>query len=323
MALRAPEAGLLPDAFDIHGTSMSVTADNEGPARAIREFLGPFHRSALRRSPQVSFDVRTLLAQTAPSLDAEVMADHGALRMLRAGSRRIVEVRDLGWAEADMETAAGSISIAGWRESWSWSLTRLLFLPVWAQLLKRTGRYPLHAAGVARDDRALLFPASSCCGKTVLTLNLARAGYRLLGDDTQFIFHDDRGVAVGGFPESIALREGALPFFPDLTNRRITGGRILVDANELPTPPTNVARPGIIAFPRLTGTPDSNYRLMSRVEALRRLTTCTFYFTDGSTVAENMGAFSALVAESVCAELEVGTDAVRLVACVERLEEQA
>ncbi|PYY40830.1 MULTISPECIES: hypothetical protein [unclassified Curtobacterium] len=57
---------------------------------------------------------------------------------------------------------------------------------IYAKLLERDVLL-MHAGGVASDTKGFLLPAYGGTGKTTLSMSLMAAGYKLLGDDLQFV----------------------------------------------------------------------------------------------------------------------------------------
>lgn len=311
--------------FDVHGAGVSVTADDDRAIGAITEFLEPFETTVGARSP-VRFEVSTSSEPDQPDPAAKPVCDLDYFAVSKAGSQRFVSAKRYGQGVADLDTGGARIWTNGWGENYSWTTTRLLFLPLWAMLLKTTGRFTVHAAGVARNGRALLFPTSSGGGKSVLTMNLVRAGYDLLGDDTQFLLpHANGNIKIAGFAEKIALRKGACRFFPELAHEPIgEGGRICVDPWQSGIRIANEpVGPGIIAFPNLTGEHDSSFEAVSESQALQRLILCSFFFTDEAMLDRHLAALSSLVSGSRCFRLGVGTDPHSLVDCVRRMENES
>ena len=91
-------------------------------------------------------------------------------------------------------------------------------------LVSRLDRYPLHAAGVAHGDRALLLVGPSGAGKSTLSYLAHRAGLRLLGDDQVWIQLQPR-LAVWGRPRTVRLLPGAPVHFPELASHPASWGR--------------------------------------------------------------------------------------------------
>lgn len=310
--------------FDVYGVGVMVTTDDDRPYRAIESFLEPFVTEQPARS-ELAFDISTSPRAQQPDPDAQEVWDAGYFRMSKSGSRRYLAAKGYGTGEADLDTGSGRIWVEGWGENYQWGLTRLLFLPMWAMLLKTTGRFTIHAAGVARDGRALLFPVRSGGGKSTLTLNLAKAGYDLLSDDTQFLIPEEGRIKIAPFTEQIALRKGSLTFFPEHGHKPVgEGHRVLVDpAEEGINVVSARVEPGIIAFPQLTGKPESVYEPISSAEALQRLILSSFFFTDQAVLDDHLQVLSTLVAQSSCYRVGVGTRSESLVECVQRMESES
>jgi hypothetical protein len=94
------------------------------------------------------------------------------------------------------------------------------------EILRARGRYPVHAAGVALDGRAVLLAGASGVGKSTLALACARSGWTFLGDDVVLLHEDDPGGhAVHAFPDEIDLTDESLRFFPELDAMRASGGQ--------------------------------------------------------------------------------------------------
>lgn len=288
------------------------------------EFMAPFAAHG-EIATKLSFEISTTPHVDEPDTDAQEVWDAGYFRMSRSGSRRYVWAKHYGTGEADLATADGRIWTDGWGENYTWGTTRLLFLPLWAMLLKTTGRFTIHAAGVAHDGRALLFPVRSGGGKSTLTMNLVRAGYELLSDDTQFLIPTNGTIRIAPFTEPIALRKGSLEFFPELDTIPMgEGHRVRVDPErEGMSLVTEPVAPGVIAFPMITGERESSAERVSNAEALQRLIVSSFFFTDQAVLDEHLRTLSALVAASRCYRLNVGTDRSSLLSCVKRMESES
>ena len=83
-------------------------------------------------------------------------------------------------------------------------------------------RILVHAAAFSVRGEGLILAASAACGKTTLTLELSRRGYRILSDEVAAL--DPASGRLDPFPRSLGIREGTLRLFPELAglpSRRI------------------------------------------------------------------------------------------------------
>ena len=83
--------------------------------------------------------------------------------------------------------------------------------------LRERGRFHVHAAGVVGDDgRAWLLAGESGSGKSTLTYSLARAGWKVLGDDGIPIEHAKDGVVAHPWRDPIQVSIELSSAFPEL-----------------------------------------------------------------------------------------------------------
>jgi len=94
--------------------------------------------------------------------------------------------------------------------------TLLLFL------LARSGRTPVHAAGVMLGDRALVLAGPSGTGKSTLALAAAERGLAILSDDTLYVELGD-AIRLWGFPRPIHVFAEDAP--PGDHAERLRGGK--------------------------------------------------------------------------------------------------
>lgn len=131
-----------------------------------------------------------------------------------AGLLRLVDVGVAAHCEAKTGTARILVRDADERAV---HLGSHLFLSLCLfEILRARGRYPVHAAGVALDDRAVVLAGASGSGKSTLALACVRAGWAFLGDDVLLLRDEDRGAAVRAFPDEIDLTDESIRFFPEL-----------------------------------------------------------------------------------------------------------
>jgi len=90
-------------------------------------------------------------------------------------------------------------------------------------LLAHLDRHPLHAAGHARGDRAVLLAGPSGSGKSTLAYLAREAGIQLLGDDRVWIQREP-ALRVWGWPGQMRLTADSARHFPELASVEATSG---------------------------------------------------------------------------------------------------
>ena len=80
--------------------------------------------------------------------------------------------------------------------------------------------FNLHAAALVKDSRGILIPGSQHCGKTTLSLELIKHGFRLLSDDLAII--DRKTLEVMPFPRALNIREHSLPLISDFKDHLVS-----------------------------------------------------------------------------------------------------
>lgn len=88
----------------------------------------------------------------------------------------------------------------------AYTFTSLMFQSMVLHLSK--DYFTLHAAALVKGETGFLFPGSQHCGKTTLTLELIKRGYRLLSDDLAIIGR--KTLEVMPFPRALNIRERSL-----------------------------------------------------------------------------------------------------------------
>jgi hypothetical protein len=117
-----------------------------------------------------------------------------------------------------------------------WLATHPLFTIPLIEMLKRRGKFNVHAAGFGVNGRSVLLPGTTGAGKSTLTIALLRGGLDLLGDDMAFLEEEQSGeLRTLAFPENIDITDGTAGFFEEL--------RPLLDQVKHPGWPKHEIRP--------------------------------------------------------------------------------
>lgn len=189
------------------------------------------------------------------------------------------------------------------------------------ELLKRKQLFPLHAAGLAIDDRGVLLAGTSGAGKSTLSVALARAGFAFLSDDTVYLEADGAGWRVHAFPDQIDLCADAGDLFPELAEaagpelppnwrkRQIRAESVYG------SPISWTARPRTLIFPKVSGRPTSALRRISSEEALIELAP-NVLLTDAGVSQGHLDALAGVASQCTCYRLDTGRDLDDAVAVV-------
>lgn len=159
------------------------------------------------------------------------------------GTRR-VWYREGALCEYDYVSRRGRITAAD--PGLLWELSYLLILSRAGEALDGRGLHRLHAAGLARDGRAVLLCGGQGAGKTTLMMELLKdRSFSLLSDDTPLISGEGRVLP---FPQRIGL-DASSPHLPAFSGtrrfrRRRRGDKFLVDIGPAGIPVSSPAAPG-------------------------------------------------------------------------------
>jgi hypothetical protein len=247
--------------------------------------------------------------------DGRPVYDTPAGAVLYADATERLTITQTNRIRASCDIVSGSV-VVEYQETTDdsvWLLSHpFLTLPL-IELLKRDGRYSLHAAGFCVDGRALLFPAPSGAGKSTLALALLRAGLDFLGDDMAFLAHEEQELRVLSFPDELDLTDETLTFFPEFEG--------LLDRPKRPGWPKRQVRaddcfgakaiqdckPGALIFPQIGRRHHSRLQPMDRDAALMELLP-NVLLTEPRAARAHFDALAELVQRSECYRLETGWD---------------
>lgn len=317
--------------YSVHGVITRVTTNSGEVARAVAKLFKPFPPAAgdAEAAPDINFHlfvVDRLTDELAPVTDsAALLYDWGMVRILCEGDNRYLRVDDRARVHADIRTkTAAGFSEAGLLTN-DWLISNVFFYPLWGQLLKENGLFPLHAAGVAREGRGFLFLGKSGSGKSTLTLNLVRAGYGLLSDDTVFLRMAGDRVEALCFPEEINVSEQTMELIPELSRVQNFTVNELRQKSSFPIEelyPGCVVEstvPSVMVFPQIADAEATIVEPMSRMEALALSLRYGFLFMDQSTTGRHFEIMSQLARQADCYRLHAGRDQEELNRQLEKL----
>lgn len=194
-------------------------------------------------------------AETAPAMRFHVAVRNGRVRLQRDGVRLDGRVAPSGLVNL-LRIAFAEAALANNRIAWA-----------------------LHAAGVARNGRAILLPGAGGAGKSTLALGLGAAGWTVHGDDTVALSPD---LELRPMPLPLCLKRGSWSCAEallgaagrGLDGRRPDGRAVrwLTPGAALPmADPTARTPVGQIVFPAFAQHGGTALRPLAADEALRRL----------------------------------------------------
>ena len=321
-------AGSAAAFFDVHGVTTRVESNSRKVIGALEHFFRAFPGKETA-APDIRvflYTVNELDGETATVPESAAMLyDWGKVRIFHEGPLRYEQVDTRALVVADVEARA-SVGFAqeGLLET-DWLITNLFFYPLWAQLLKECGLFPLHAAGLVREGRSCLFLGRSGSGKSTLSLHLVRNGYGLLSDDTVFLRESGGPVEALSFPEEINVSEQTIELIPELSRvENFTVNELRQKSSfqieELyPGCIADSSAPALMVFPQIAETEATVLAPMTNTEALALALRYGFFFLDPSTTGRHFEILSLLAKQTQCFRLYSGSDQEQLEHAVDTL----
>lgn len=313
--------------YNVHGVVTKVYTDDHLLALSIQDFLRSF-----RGQPDEKADIEFYLLTKETGFEPdpgdrpgnpELLYDWNVLRYSREGQLRYQEVPGAGSIVADLDAGLVVAFVESDMAACAWSVAHVIFFPMWAQMLKTRGIFPVHAAGLERNGTGILFPGKSGCGKSTLSLHLLRHGYRLLGDDTVFVRCHGSGAEMLFFPEEVDVCSETVDLFSHLAlARNLTEDRwqpkARVNLNEVgPNAVIESSKTDILVFPVIAEDGITRFERVGATEALAELILYAFLFMDPQTSKENFNLLAGLVQSVKCFRLHMGLDGAELAGAVD------
>jgi hypothetical protein len=192
------------------------------------------------------------------------------------------------------------------------------------EMLKRRGRYSLHAACVANGGRGGLIAGPSGTGKSTLVLALAARGLDFLSDDMVFLGRGESGIEAHGFSDAIGVTRDTAARFAELSDLAAiappAGFRKHLVRIEERFAVRTVARcqPEVLIFPELAPDHESRLESMERDEAWLRLVPDVLLTHPAATQA-HLASIAELTEQVACYRLHSGPDVRRSAELIEAL----
>jgi len=313
--------------YNFHGIVTRVYADNHLLALAIQDFLRPF-RGDPGEEAQIEFYLMeggsgSPVESLSASGKAQLLYDWQVLRYSSEDQLRFQEVPGAGSIIADIDAGVAAAFVETDMAACAWSVAHVIFFPMWAQMLKTRGLFPVHSAGLVRDGCGILFPGKSNCGKSTMALKLLQRGFKLLGDDTVFVRSGGDGVEMLFFPEEVDVCAETVDLYSQLAlARTLTEDkwqpRERVNLREVGADAVvETARADLLVFPVIAEDGVTRYEEVAPSAALAELILYAFLFMDPHTTRENFNVLASLVQSVRCYRLYMGLDGDDLRAAVD------
>ena len=181
-----------------------------------------------------------------------------------------------------------------------------------APLLRRRGRYLVHAFAASQKGRALLLIGPSGSGKTTTGLSLILAGWHLLANDVVLLRRRSQGIHAYPTPGEVSVRPPSLTLLPALRQRRGQHdprldiyrytGSALTGSSERPAAAPVVA----LCFPTVTGAAESRLSRQPAAVTLAQLMEQSVDRWDRHALSGHLALLQALSAQAAGYQLHLG-----------------
>lgn len=310
---------------DVHGVTLELKADLQDPLEALWPRLRRFPSGARGES---DFTYRFRVGPHAaiptnpdfPSAEARPVYDApegGRVLYHEASDRLWMAFENRAVVACDFPAGRIDTFVARPLAENLWLASHPLFTLALLELMKRRGRFGVHAASVSRGRRGILIAGTSGAGKTTLTLTLLRAGLGFSGDDLCFLREKDGELCLLAFPDEIDVAERSLDFFPELSflkdrERPVGRPKWPLRAEEVyDTRFVNSSRPAAVVFPEISEENESGLEAIGSDEALMELTP-NVLLTHTEESRRHLQVLGRLARDAECYRLRTGRDFDRL-----------
>jgi hypothetical protein len=307
-------------AFQMHGVNVSIESDEPALLTRLRGRLGPFSsRAGNIIEPGLHFEFRVNKAGAgiegvhAPQRlvyqmgDVEFQYDAMYDLLLVSRGKRLIGVcyAKAGVALFEVGSSVDDLDL----------YSQTMFTVCFIELMKRHGRYSIHAAGISVGNSGILLAGPSGAGKSTLAIVLLQSlgkGAGFLGDDMLFLTAGADGIKMHGWPEPIDVAEWTqrtLPNLLPLMHRTATVRRKgqIAASQVAGAIPAHNGRPEVIVFPRVTQQAKSVLIPISSDDALLELAP-NVLLTEATSSQAHLEVLGSLAGQCRCYRLEAGRD---------------
>ncbi len=185
-----------------------------------------------------------------------------------------------------------------------------------APLLRRRGYFLLHAAGVSKHGKGLIFVGQSHSGKTTTALNLVLSGWELLSNDVILVRQLAGEMLAYPVPDVVTFRPKTLQMLPQLPMEKIGLQFVpnipladnIVPASQLVShwsPPVPI---GALCFSQIGHRPKTLIKTLMQAIALSIVLQESVDMWDSETLTEQTDLLTQLCLTIPCYRVALGTD---------------
>lgn len=312
-------------AYQMHGMNIVIESDEPALLSRLQDRLAPFSpRVEQGLEAELRFEFR--ITQVSGGIEVVSGPQRTVYRVAEV-EFRYDENHDLLWVSCgnrpigvcNPNLGAARFEVGGYAAADIELYSQTFFTICLVELMKRHGRFSLHAAGISVGGAGILLAGPSGAGKSTLAILLMQSlgkGAGFLGDDMLFLRAAKGDIRMLGWPEAVDVGDWTqrtlLAREPRMQVAATAGrkGRIAASRIAGATPSFDAA-PEVIVFPRVTGRDTSALTPISQDEALLELAP-NVLLTEATSSQAHLAALGALAQGCRCYRLEAGSDVERL-----------
>jgi hypothetical protein len=183
--------------------TIKVFSDSLDVFRLIEHSLDLPHRYSSKPAIEVSFYIRKFDRSSYTWYDNILRR-----KRTKTGGSAFIEYGDrIAAVNADPKTRMVNADIFEYRKELDPLIWNTVFMDPLRFILASYGYFFLHAAVVHKDGKCALIAGPTRCGKTTLSLVLAKKGFDILSDDDCFIKRTGKCFTVFPFPRKAGLNK--------------------------------------------------------------------------------------------------------------------